>query len=217
MNKIKPFLIIIALALLAPVAVLAHNPRIVDGEGIVEVKKPAISQAFYGQLKGQSQYFAINAEESLDLYVGLLVPDKAGAQTGITAEVIKVADKGREVIGVLDGSRFNWTTLHEPFGGDYYRKGPEYQAELPAGRYLIHVYSQNFNEKYALVIGQKESFSPSEIWNTLKTLPTLKKDFFEKSPWTAYFNYIGAMMLVALLILAAVVWPVYKLIKKQRS
>lgn len=215
MNKNKLSLIIIALALIAPMAVLAHNPRIVTGGEVVNVQNPAVSQAFYGQLKSTYQDFKIDSAEPFDLYTNILVPDKAGAQTNILAQVIAVKEKGREVIGVMDGAQFNWTTMYEPFGGDYYRQGPEYSAHLPAGQYLIQVSSYDFNEKYALVVGQKESFPPNEIWNILKTLPTLKKDFFDKSHWTAYFNYIGIGLLAAVLILAAIVYLVMKIIKKK--
>jgi len=215
MKKITP--LIIALALIAPLAALAHNPRLVEAGGAVEITNPQVSQAFYGQLKNSYQEFKLNLTEPQSLYVNILVPDQAGIKTAILAEVIKVKDSGRVVVGVLDGANFDWTTMYEPFGGDYYRQGPSFEQELEAGQYLIHVSTYAQNEKYVLVVGKQESWPPSEIWQTLKTLPTIKNDFFGEPVWKAYFNYVGLMMLVVVLILAVLIYLAYWFLKRKNG
>jgi len=217
MNKTKLTLSLSLITLFLPFIALAHNPRLVESGGIVNVQNPEVSQAFYGQLKNTYQDFKIDSAKPFNLYTNILVPDKAGAQTALLAQVIALKESGREVIGVMDGTQFDWTTMYEPFGGDYYKQGPAYSASLPAGQYLIQVSSHDLNEKYVLVVGQKEGFGPGEVWNTLKTLPTLKKDFFNKSPWTAYFNYIGLMLLVAVLVLVIIICLIYWLLKRRNK
>ena len=59
-----------------------------------------------------------------------------------------------------------------------------------------------------LVVGATESWGAGEILNALITMPR-EKIFFEKSPFTAYFNRIGLYMFgpVILLILAGLgIW-----------
>jgi hypothetical protein len=214
----KAMLITVALFCLAlPFFALAHNPRLVGDESKIQIKNPETSQSFYGELANKSQYFNINAKDPFNLYVNLLVPDKAGIETRIWAEVIKVKDGKREVISLLDGSKFNWTRFYEPFGSDYYLRGPEFEAQVPASEYIIHVFGLKQNEKYVLVVGKKESSALGEIWRSLKTLPVIKKDFFGKSPWTAYLNYIGLMLLVVVLILAIAIYLVCRLIKRHKT
>ena len=224
----KKLILIISVILATPALVFAHQLRIVKEE-ITKVQNPEISQAFYGKLAGHPQYFEINSDKKFSLYVGILVPDIKGIKTNISAEVIQVKEEGREVIDVLDGTTFLWSRFYEPFAGDNYFKGPEFSTEAQPGKYLIHIFSfchpeppvggegsqcQSYQGKYALVIGQQESFSLGETWRTLQLLPALKKDFFGKSPLTMFFNYIGLGLVAVLLILAVIIFLLAKVVKK---
>lgn len=208
--KTKLTAIFVFLALATGVPAAAHNPRIVpSGGGTVAVQNPEISQAFYGRLEGVSQRFEINSAKDFVLYVNILVPKLPDSDTGLIVNIYKEENSGQNLLAKLDGENFKWTEFYEPFGGDYYLKGPEYRADAGAGKYLIEVthciedaaaVSSDTADKcaflkYSLAIGEKESFPPGEILNTILILPVLKKDFFGRSPLAAYFNYTGLFLL----------------------
>jgi len=225
----KKFIVILSFILLtvAPIA-LAHNPRIIQNGQTVRVQNPEISQAFYGVLSGE-QWFEINSDKKFILYANLLVPKLPGINTDLLFYIYKLANNEQKLIATLDGQSFQWTEFYEPFGGDRYLKGPEYRAEVDRGRYLIKVTHCQADlgsaatdsacafSKYILVIGEQESFPPKEILNALWLLPVLKKDFFGRSPLTAYFNYSGLFLLGALIIIAIVAYIVIKIAKKKTN
>ena len=97
-----------------------------------------------------------------------------------------------------------WAKYYEEFAGDNYLKGPEKTIYLKAGDYTIKVGNPDNTGKYVLVVGQKEAWSVKEIINTLTVLPTLKKDFFETSPWKAYNNRVGLLALGLVIVLVIV-------------
>jgi len=204
----------------------AHNPRIVGNQETVRVLNPEISQAFYGVLQGAGQWFEINSDKDFTLYVNLLVPKINGVNTKLLFEIYKKENGEQNLIANLDGENFSWSEFYEPFGGDTYLKGPEFKAEVLKGDYQIRVTHCHADEpagadeascafsKYVLVVGEKESFPPKEILNAIYLLPTLKKDFFNRSPLTAYFNYSGLFMLGSLIILAGIIFVIVKIIKR---
>jgi len=226
-TKILLFLFVF-LGLGLAVSASAHNPRIVGNQDIVKIQNPEISQAFYGVLQGAGQWFEIKADKDFTLYVNLLVPKINGVNTKLLFEIYKVENGEQKLIANLDGETFNWSEFYEPFGGDTYLKGPQFKAQVAKGDYLVKVTHCHADEpagadetscafsKYVLVVGEQEKFSPKEIINAIYLLPTLKKDFFNKSPLTAYFNYSGLFMLGALVLLAAIVFLVIWIIKKAR-
>ena len=212
-KEIKIILIFIISIFLIPFAVLAHQPRLVEGSGIIQVKNPEISQAFYGELRGTYQDFKIDSAKPFNLYINVLAPDLPMLKTDMSAEIFKLTPATTS-LAVLNGANFNWTKFYEPFAGDSYLKGPEFRREVGAGQYLIRVFSSNYKGKYSLAIGEQESFSLGEAWQTLIILPGLKNTFFNKSPWTIFFNYIGLYLLGLLLVLAMVIFFIWRVIKK---
>ncbi len=174
----------------------AHQPRLVDNAPSIEVRNPEVSQAFYARLSGAPQTYIIRSETPLKLYVNLLAPDGPAFETDYTAVIARKDGPGDEVLAVLDGKIYDWRPFFEPFGGDHYRLGPEYENDVPAGTYAIVVTSPDNEGKYALAIGKVEKFTPGEKARTIVTLPKLKK-YFGKSPWTAYFNLSGVFLLLA--------------------
>jgi hypothetical protein len=77
-NKIYKGIPLTILALfLLPSLALAHQPRITE-DRLTQVPNPEISKAYYGKLTGEPDVYVINANESFDLYVNVLVPDIAG-------------------------------------------------------------------------------------------------------------------------------------------
>jgi hypothetical protein len=176
-------------------AALAHQPRLVGDKPSTEVRDPEISQAFYARLAGNPQSYYIRSEIPLRLYLNLLVPDLPGIETDYAAVIYRETETPEAVIKLLDGKAFAWHPFFEPFGGDHYLVGPEYDEEVPAGSYVVVVSSPDNQGKYVLAVGKAEKFPLGEMARTLVTLPKLKK-YFEKSPLTAYFNLSGVFLLL---------------------
>jgi len=190
----------------------AHQPRLVETGQIIIIKNPEVSQAFYGELRGSPQFFEIKTDRKISLYVGVLVPDLPGIKKDISAQVFSV---GGEEIFVLDGLQGEWKVFFEEFAGDNYWQGPDKKMDVNPDTYRIKVYSPDNLGKYVLVVGEKESFPASEMLKTLLTLPKLKKNFFNKSPLTAFFNLIGLYLLIALVIILLIGSLIILIIKKR--
>lgn len=186
-----------ALFVLAAGAAFAHQPRLVDDRPSIIVRDPEISQAFYARLAGNPQTYDIRSEAPLRLYVNLLVPDIRGIETDYEAAVFRETDGKEELLARLDGKTYAWRPFYEPFGGDLYLLGPEYDEQVPAGAYTVVVTSPDNTGKYVLAVGKIEKFPPKEMARTIVALPKLKR-YFGKSPWTAFFNLSGAFLLAAI-------------------
>ena len=65
-------------------------------------------------------------------------------------------------------------------------------------------------------MGEKEEFPFKEIVQTLFVLPKLKAEFFERSPWTAYFNLVGVFLAISIGILIGIIVTVVILVKRMR-
>ncbi len=185
---------------------LAHLPRLITEDRVVEVKNPENSQAFYGQLTGSKDIYEIHADAGFLLYVSLLVPDLPDISTDISARIIQVKSDTTEILSFLEGENHHWENFYEPFAGDRYLEGPEFEKRVPAGLYRIEIFNPSLTGKYVLSVGKQEVFTMSEMLHTIRTLPALKRDFFEKSPLTAYLNLMGLFMLIAAVLLAV---PLY--------
>jgi len=196
MMKRKFWVTVPILLVLSAWPALAHQPRWVGTRPFTEVEKPEISQAFYGRLDRSPHLFRIRSEVPFRLYVNVLVPDLPAIDKDVSAEIFRESDAPQNSILKLDGPSFAWKPFFEPFAGDRYFMGPEWEREVEAGTYWIRVTSPDNAGKYVLAVGKKESFPPGEILKTIALLPKLKKDFFEKSPLTAFWNLSGAFLLV---------------------
>ncbi|MEG3224202.1 MAG: hypothetical protein BME94_01425 [Methanobacteriales archaeon Met13] len=178
-------------------ALSAHQPRLDTGttfsvENPILVENPEISQAFYGQLKGNPVYYQIKSDNPFQLYVNLLVPTRPG-QGGefISAEM---TDASGKVIIFLNGTKSTWEQYFEEFGGDYYLKGPEATLQVPAGTYNIKVFNTLNQGKYAIAIGKIETFPANEAITALFTLPLLKEQFFAKPLSTLLVEFVGIIL-----------------------
>ena len=92
----------------------AHQPRFVT-ENLTVIYNPEISQAFYGELNGNPEYFQINSGKEFNLYLGILVPDTKNIEKDVSLKL------NNEII--LNGLNFTWTYFFEEFAGDNYYKG----------------------------------------------------------------------------------------------
>jgi len=191
----------------------AHQPNIIENNKTIIVTDPEISKAYYGVFQGKPQTFEIDSKSPFNLYLGILVPKLDNIAKDVSARVYLLEDNKIILFQSLNAVDSQWKEFYEPFGGDYYYQGPEWRAKVLTGKYEIKVFSATNQGKYVLAIGETEAFSLPEMIKTLGILPKLKKNFFEKSPWTALNNRIGKYLLAFLLIIIAVIILVYSVIK----
>ena len=189
----------------------AHQPRIVTKDS-VEIYNPVISQAFYATMNGKPQIYTIKSDKPFDLYVQLTLPDINGIKKDFVVDIYH----NNHRLAELKGTDADWTSFYEPFGGDNYLEGPDFEKKnADTGTYTIKVTSPDNTGKYILVTGKEESFPPSEIVKTIILLPKIKR-FMGESALTAYFNYTGLFILLSLLIIAAIIYVVVIIVRKIR-
>ena len=194
----KRLLFFLVIGLACSPAVFSHQPRLVRDQPSIMVHNPEISQAFYAWLNGNAQTYYIRSATPFHLYLNLLVPDLSGIDTDYTAVIYKEAESAENMVARLEGMGSAWKPFYEPFGGDRYRRGPEFERDVAEGTYIVSVSNPRLRGKYALAVGKKEKFPLREWIRTLAVLPKLKKQFFGKSPLTAYFNVTGLFILVGI-------------------
>ena len=192
--------------------VSAHQPRLVLGmestqESPIQVPDPQISKAYYGELSGAQAIYNISSGETFDFYVNILSPDTPDYNR--TDYSIEVRDSKDKLVLLLNGTSYQWKRFYEEFGGDWYMQGPEGRARLPGGTYIIKIYNPENTGRYSLAIGEEESFPPGEMINAFILVPQIKQKFFGKSLFESYANIYGLAILLALLLIAAVVYGVY--------
>lgn len=184
---------------------VAHLPRIIYNQSAdVQVKDAQISQAFYDELGGNPRNYLVNSETDFNLYLNLLVPSYSNPNGKYSAKVFLVKEGVDEEISFIDGQTdFVWQEFYEPFGRDYYYKGPEFEKKLSAGSYKITVFNYENKGKYVLTIGKEEKFSLMETLNVYWVLPVLKLEFFKTSVLEFFLTPFGlvAIGLVVLLLL----------------
>lgn len=195
---------------------LAHQVKVVFPQAApILIHNPDVSQSFYAELSGTSQEFRIVSPEPFWLSLELLVPMDVqnGADYSATVELIK--DGGNEPFIALSGTSSAWEPFHEPYAGDDYLAGPNYEGQAPAGEYRIVVQSPDNLGKFVLVVGTLEKWGPRELFAVLKELPVLKA-YLGVSPLYAYTNRLGAIFGGMLAILGLLVWIFLKILKRRK-
>ena len=200
----------------------AHQPRIIYSQaGDINIIDPELSQAFYDDLKGKPRDYFIDSNKSFELYINLLVPNPANQEGKYSARVFLMdgAPSGSQEkqIAELDAGSVNWQGFYEPFGRDYYLKGPELDETVPAGKYKIEVYSADNKGEYVLAVGKKEMYDIKALLNAYWQLPLLKINFFKTPVWQFFFTLFGiggVAVIGALLIFLALIYYFIGLIKQ---
>lgn len=204
------FTLFVAIIILSPKIIFAHQPRIVESNS-TSVVDPEISKAYYGNLSGESHIYTIDSDEEFNLYVGILVPDAKNPKRDVTAEIYS----GKELIKTIGGSDAEWKTFFEPFGQSTYWDGGEYKVRAQAGQYTIVVSSKNNDSKYSLAIGEIEAFDGKEGVNALNLIPGLKRDFFGESPIGFTMSPFGWGLILVMYLLAFIFGFIYRAMLKK--
>ncbi len=190
-------LILLFILFLSICAVSAHQPRLELGVNStmtnpIVVQNPEISQAFYGNLKGQPDYYKITSDKTFDLYVNILVPQSPGISSDFV--FANITDSSGKTIAMLGGNQSDWTPMFEEFGGDYYLQGPSFDQNVSAGTYYVKIFNANNTGKYSLAIGSIEAFPPDESLKSLISIPLLKEQIFGKPVTTLFFEFLGIIL-----------------------
>ncbi|MFA6322291.1 MAG: hypothetical protein WCX71_02325 [Candidatus Buchananbacteria bacterium] len=214
----KKIFFALLLSFLMPTLAWAHQPRLASGVEMQTIDLPEVSKAYYGSLKGNPEYYQINAAKEFDFYINVLVPDLPDIGQDVSVQVFSVNSTNTPMIS-LDGQNFVWKKFHEEFANDDYFKGPEYKTKLPSGLYTIKVFSPDNEGKYVLAVGERENFSLAEIFRTLWLLPQLKSEFFGKAPIMFLYSIFGAGLLAfigALVLIIAIIILIIKFVSKRK-
>lgn len=192
MSIIMLFILVLSLG-----AASAHQPRLELGVNSsqanpIVIQNPEISQAWYGNLNGQPDYYKINSTKPFELLVNILVPQGPGISSDFVSA--QVTDSSGKTIANLGGNQSSWTPMFEEFGGDYYLQGPTFDQNVSAGTYYIKVYNENNTGKYSLATGAIEAFPPYESLKALITIPLLKEQIFGKPVTSLFFEFVGIIL-----------------------
>ena len=209
-RRFSLFALALAFLLILPIA-SAHQPRLTMGLDIhsentsLLVENPQVSQAFYGELNGRPDYYKIILDKPARIYFGITAPAIPEQVTDFTVELYDHKDTAITQVFLLDGTKSQWKPFYEEFGGDWYLQGPEARENLTNVTYYIKVSSPSNQGKYALAIGEEESFPPGETLNTYLLLPIIKQQFFGKSIGFSLFHFLGIVLAMGPFFAASVI------------
>jgi len=189
--------------------VCAHQPRYVMNQNNILVNNPEISQAFYAELQGESDYYSINSNKPFELYVNILAPESGNTNFKV---IISKENETLESAIILNGENHSWNKFYEEFAGDTYLRGPEFEKNVSEGKYLIKVFNENNTGKYSLAIGKLEVFSIKDLFSLFR----IKHDFFGKSYFAFFQGIIGKSILFLILVFILIILIIYKIIKKKK-
>ena len=201
--------VIVSIALLCiPFVSYAHVPLVVEQTSLHDIgaiADPELSQAFYGAMDGFPHTYEIRATEPFHLFAEVLVPDIATSKNTVSGIIIKETGQGGRVSEVarLHAKAATWESFYEPFGGDSYRRGSSYEADVQPGVYRIEVSTPDNDTKYVLVVGKREGSGGVGYFETLGRIAEVKA-FFGKSPVRIIESmYVYVPIVIALVLLLA--------------
>lgn len=194
---------------LFPVTTLAHVPELVTAENqrsVIVIEDYVTSYAYYGELTGWPHRFEFTADEPFRLYVSLSEPAiHDEPQEDFTVIVIKQKSRGVEEVVRLRPEEASWEAEYEPFGGDTYYAGGEFDEELEPGEYAIEVSTPDNAGKYTLAVGYEEDFSGVGYFGTLGRIYEVKR-FFEKPGLAVLQSPFYYVPTVIILLMITGVW-----------
>ena len=210
---IKKSIFIFLIVLISMQLVCSHQPRLVYDEISVyeQINNPEVSQAFYGELKGQPDYYFINSTKDFDLYLNILAPDITGARTDFSVKIFS------DMENFSLSNKQEWEKFYEEFGGDSYLMGPELEKNVTRGVYIIEISNSDNLGRYSLAVGKIESFPLGEALKSIYSVFRLKHDFFNKSYFAFFSGLIGRGVGILFLVFIAIAVGIILLAKKSRK
>lgn len=150
----------------------AHSPVVNDKAAPYSLDDPFVvddpehSKAIFSELRGEPQFFRIDANQPFRFYAGITQAklDACGLFQTFSFDVYKLADGKLKRIDRRDGAKFDWWPWYEEFGKQWYWVGPEIGAGFKgdrtyeAGTYFIKVYNADNRGRYVMAIGDIERF-----------------------------------------------------------
>ncbi|OGZ63978.1 MAG: hypothetical protein A2812_02245 [Candidatus Staskawiczbacteria bacterium RIFCSPHIGHO2_01_FULL_36_16] len=216
MQKITLSLAFVFTLLTAGTIAWSHQPQLIyQKQGNIEISNPEVSQAFYDELKEAPKNYFVSSEKDFNLYVNLLVPEIVNPDGRYSANIFLIENDKEKKIASIDGNSIEWEEFYEPFGREYYLKGPEFEEQVLAGKYKIEVFSDNNIGKYVLAAGKEESFNAVSLINLFWRIPLLKISFFKTSVLQFFLTPVGIAgigALGAIIIIFAVLNYIFVLI-----
>ena len=190
-------IILLFILFLSICAVSAHQPRLEIGVNIsmsnpIVIQNPEISQAFYGKLNGQPDYYQITSDKPFNLFVNILVPQSPGISSDFVSA--EITDSSGKTIAYLVETNLN--------GPQYLRnseviitlQGPTFDQNVSAGTYYIKVFNQNNTGKYSMAVGDIETFPADESIKAIISIPILKEQIFGKPVTILFFEFLGIIL-----------------------
>lgn len=207
--------VILSIALLyIPFVSYAHVPLIVEQTSLHDIGAivdPELSQAFYGAMNGFPHTYEIRTTEPIHLFVEVLVPDISTSKNTVSGIIIKETGQGGRVkeVARLPAKTATWESFYEPFGGDSYRRGSSFEADVEPGVYRIEVSTPDNDTKYVLVIGKREDSGGVGYFEMVGRVADVKA-FFDKSRMRVIESMYVYVPLLIVLTLLAVYWYVWR-------
>lgn len=179
---------------LAATTVAAHAPVVNDDGAAYDLDAPYViddpehSKAIFSVLKGDPQYFRIDAEEDFRFYAGITQPKLEGCDLFQTFS-FDVLDADLNRIDGRDGSDFEWWPWFEEYGEQWYWVGPEIGEDFKgnrtyeAGTYYIRVYNADNTGHYAMAVGDIERFGFTTIAGMVlnRTMSKIEDGWWDES------------------------------------
>lgn len=203
-----------ALLLSAAIVVHAHLPVVVSPQhvdDVVQVERPEVSWAYYGELTGFPHTYEIQTEEPIKLYTHILEPDIEGVTENHSGIIVRARENGRgvEEVARLHPEDADWESFYEFAGGDRYLSGPEFEQDVVPGTYRIEVSTPSNEGKYVLVIGHIEDFSGVGYFETVSRIYEVKQ-FFGKSIFSMLLSPFVFIPLIVIVLFSILGRWIYK-------
>lgn len=205
--------------ILAPFGVAsAHVPLVVEQSSlhdITPISDPTLSQAFYGKLNGFPETYEIRAKEPFHFHAEVLIPDIDAAKPIVNGIIIREIGKQGKVTEVtrMLAKDAQWESFYEAWGGDSYRRGAAYDADVEAGVYRIELSTPDNEVPYVLVVGTREESGGVGYFELVKRISDVKVFFGKPRIFVVQSPYVYVPLII--LALALLGYRQYR--KKQRS
>jgi hypothetical protein len=202
----------IVLVLFSPLC-FAHAsvPILIEQESIRDItpiEDPTLSQSLYGTLDGFPHTYEVRADEPFLLRAAVLIPDTSFARENVSGIIIReIGQQGRvrEVTRML-AQDASWESFYDFSGGDSYRRGGVYEAEVEPGVYRIEVSTPDNQAPYVLEIGTRDEFGTIGYMERVKRLMEVKSFFGKSKIRIIESPYVYVPLLVGVLIVVYWLW-----------